>query len=120
MSQEGKTVSGYKNAVFSGLTTMALSEIIAQIIIKYPSLSGVYQVASEPISKYDLLNLLKKTYGLTIAIEPDDTVVNDRSLNPEKFIKETNIKIPSWAYMIEQMHGDPTPYAAIREQHARQ
>ena len=120
MSQEGKTVSGYKNAVFSGLTTLALSEIITEIITDHPRLSGVNQVASEPISKYDLLNLVKKTYGLTIAIEPDDTVVNDRSLNPEKFKKETNIKIPSWEYMIEQMHRDPTPYTAIRKQHAQQ
>ena len=120
MSQEGKKVSGYKNAVFSGLTTLALSEIIAKIIADYPRLSGVYQVASEPISKYDLLNLVKKTYGMAITIEPDETVVNDRSLNPEKFKKETNIKIPSWEYMIEQMHQDPTPYTAIREHHAQQ
>ena len=34
LSQEGKTVSGYKKAIFSGLTTIALSEIIAQIIIR--------------------------------------------------------------------------------------
>jgi dTDP-4-dehydrorhamnose reductase len=120
MSRNGSSVSGYKKAVFSGLTTLALSEIIDQIITKYPSLSGVYQVASEPISKYDLLNLVKKTYGMTVTIEPDETVVNDRSLNPEKFKKETNIKIPSWEYIIEQMHRDPTPYAAIRGQHAQQ
>ena len=37
MSQEGKTVSGYKNAVFSGLTTLALSEIITEIITDHPS-----------------------------------------------------------------------------------
>ncbi|MGA9086529.1 MAG: SDR family oxidoreductase [Methanoregula sp.] len=120
MSQDGKKVSGYKNAVFSGLTTLALSEIIAKIIADYPRLSGVYQVASAPISKYDLLTLAKKTYGMAITIEPDETVVNDRSLNPEKFKKETNIKIPSWEYMIEQMHQDPTPYTAIREHHAQQ
>ena len=36
MSQEGKTVSGYKNAVFSGLTTLALSEIITEIITDHP------------------------------------------------------------------------------------
>jgi dTDP-4-dehydrorhamnose reductase len=120
MSQEGKAVSGYKKAVFSGMTTLALSDIIAQIITEYPALYGVYQVASEPISKYDLLNLMKKTYGITITIKPDETVINDRSLNPEKFKKETNIKIPSWEYMIEQMHQDPTPYAASREQHAQQ
>jgi dTDP-4-dehydrorhamnose reductase len=118
MSREGTTVLGYKNAVFSGLTTLALSEIIEEIIAGYPQLYGVNQVASDPISKYDLLNLVKKTYDMAITIEPDETVVNDRSLNPEKFKKETNIKIPSWEYMIEQMHQDLTPYAAIRKQPA--
>jgi dTDP-4-dehydrorhamnose reductase len=118
--KEGSTVSGYQKAIFSGLTTLALSEIIAQIITEYPALHGVYQVASEPISKYDLLNLVKKIYGMNITIVPDETVINDRSLNPEKFKKETNIKIPSWEYMINQMHQDPTTYAAIREQHAQQ
>nr|WP_320161337.1 SDR family oxidoreductase [uncultured Methanoregula sp.] len=120
MDHEGRTVSGYKNAVFSGLTTKALSEIIAQIVDEYPALHGVYQVASDPVSKYDLLNLVKKTYGMTITIEPDETVVNNRSLNPDKFRKETNIKIPSWEYMIDQMYRDPTPYTTIREEHVQQ
>ena len=120
LSQEGKTVSGYKKAIFSGLTTIALSEIIADILPNYPHLSGVYQVASEPISKYDLLNLVNKIYGLKIRINLDETIINNRSLNPEKFKKETNIKIPSWEYMIEEMYRDPTPYAMFRRHHAKQ
>jgi len=118
LSQEGKTVSGYKKAVFSGLTTLALSEIIAEILADHPHLSGIYQVASEPISKYDLLNLVKKTYDMKIKIDVDETIINNRSLNPEKFKKETNIKIPSWEYMIEEMYRDPTPYAMFRGHHA--
>ena len=118
LSQEGKTVSGYKKAVFSGLTTLALSEIIAEILADHPRISGVYQVASEPISKYDILNLVKKTYDINIKIDPDETIINNRSLNPEKFKKETNIKIPSWEYMIEEMYRDPTPYATFRGHHA--
>ena len=120
LSQEGKTVSGYKKAIFSGLTTIALSEIIAEILANHPHLSGVYQVASEPISKYDLLNLVNKIYGLKIRIDLDETIINNRSLNPEKFRKETNIKIPSWEYMIEEMYRDPTPYAMFRRHHAKQ
>jgi len=119
-SQEGKTVSGYKKAIFSGLTTRALSEIIAEILADHPHLSGVYQVASTPISKYNLLNMVKKTYGMKIKIDPDESIINNRSLNPEKFKKETNIKIPSWEYMIEEMYRDPTPYAKIRGDHAEQ
>jgi len=118
LSQEGKTVSGYKKAIFSGLTTLALSEIIAEILADHPRVSGIYQVASEPISKYDLLNLVKKTYVMKIKIDPDETIINNRSLNPEKFKKETNIKIPSWEYMIEEMYRDPTPYAMFRGHHA--
>jgi dTDP-4-dehydrorhamnose reductase len=119
LSQEGKTVSGYKKAVFSGMTTLALSEIIAEILADHPRLSGVYQVASKPISKYDLLNMVKKTYGMKIKIDPDESIINNRSLNPEKFKKETNIKIPSWKYMIEEMYRDTTPYAKIRGNHAK-
>jgi len=120
LSQEGKTVSGYKKAIFSGLTTIALSEIIGEIISDYPVLHGIRQIASEPVSKYDLLNLVKKTYGMTITLEPDETVVNDRSLNPYKFNKETTIKTPSWQRMISQMFDDPTPYDQMRGTYAQQ
>jgi dTDP-4-dehydrorhamnose reductase len=120
LSQKGKRVFGYKKAIFSGLTTIALSEIVSEIISDYPALQGVWQIASEPISKFDLLNLVKKIYGMTITIESDETVVNDRSLNPEKFKKETNIKIPSWQSMIKQMFDDPTPYDQMRGTHAQQ
>ncbi len=68
LSQDGKTISGYKKAIFSGLTTIALSEIISQIISDYPDLHGVMQVASKPVSKYDLLSLVKKIYDLNIMI----------------------------------------------------
>ena len=120
LSQEGKTVPGYKRVIFSGLTIITLSEIISKIISDYPALNGIQQIASEPISKYDLLNLVKKIYGMTITIEPDETFINDRSLNPQKFKKETNITIPSWEYMIDQMHRDSTPYNTLRHHHAHE
>jgi dTDP-4-dehydrorhamnose reductase len=117
LSQEEKTVFGYKKAIFSGLTTIALSEMINTIISDYPELHGVRQIASEPISKFDLLHLVKKIYGMTIVIEPDETVINNRSLNPDKFKKETTIRIPSWQHMITQMFDDPTPYNQKRDTH---
>jgi len=120
MSQEGKTVSGYKNAIFSGLTTVALSEIISQIISDYSALNGVYQIASEPISKFNLLNLVKKIYKIPISIEKDETVINDRSLNPKKFKTETTIIIPTWEYMIEQMYQDSTPYNRLRHNYVHE
>ena len=120
LGQEGKTVPGFKKAIFSGLTTQALAGIMGEIISDYPKLHGLVQVASAPISKYDLLKLVKSAYGLNITIVPDERVVNNRSLSADKFRRETNIKIPSWEYMIDEMHRDPTPYAILRGHHAQQ
>ncbi len=75
---------------------------------------GVWHVASEPISKYDLLKLVKTVYNVDIEILPDDSVVIDRSLDGGKLRENTNIIIPPWQKMIEQMHQDPTPYGTAR------
>jgi len=118
LSQEGESIHGYTRAIFSGLTTNALAEIIAQIITEHPDMHGVWHVASEPISKFDLLSLVKRTYRLNIQIEPDDTVVVDRSLNADRFRQATGFLPPLWPDMIEQMYQDPTPYSELRRSHA--
>ena len=118
LSQEGKTVSGYERAVFSGFTTNALAEIMVKIIAEHTDLHGIWHVASEPISKFELLTLVKQVYGLNIEIKLDDTVVVDRSLNAQRFQKATNFVSPSWHDMIGQMHRDPTRYSELRRPHA--
>ena len=118
LGQEGKTVSGYRRAVFSGFTTNALAGIIARIIAEHPRLQGVWHVASEPISKFDLLEMVKQVYGLSIVIQPDNAVVVDRSLNGERFRKATGFVAASWHDMIEQMYRDPTPYSELRRRNA--
>ena len=118
LSQEGRTVSGYTNAIFSGLTTNALSDVIAAVITNYPEMRGVWHVAAEPISKYELLKLVKAVYHLDIQIQPENSVVIDRSLNGSKLRENTNIIIPSWRTMIEQMRQDPAPYTATRSKNA--
>lgn len=114
LSQENKTVKGYQKAIFSGFTTLALADIISTIITDFPQLSGLYHVASDPISKYDLLNLVKQIYQVKIDIEPDDMLNCDRSLNSEKFRQATGILSPSWSAMIEKMYQDITPYNQLR------
>src|SRR5947209_1620685 len=98
--QEGKTVRGFKRAVFSGFTTQALADIIRRVILEHRDLEGVWHVAAEPINKFDLLSLVRETYGLDIKIEPDETFVCDRSLNDERFRRATGFSPPSWSDMI--------------------
>ena len=96
-------IEGYRKAIFSGLTTLELSNVISKIIKNHPNLVGLYNVASEPISKYELLNLIAEIYSKEIKIIPVDNPEIDRSLNPKKFIDETGIRILSWHNMINSM-----------------
>lgn len=114
LSQQGKTVRGYRQAIFSGFTTLALSEIIASIITDHPQLRGVWHVASEPINKFDLLTLVKEAAKLDIRIEPDETFVCDRSLNDTRFHQATGFAPPSWSDMILRLFQDSTPYTEFR------
>jgi dTDP-4-dehydrorhamnose reductase len=120
LSEEGKTVRGYKRAIFSGFTTIALGDIIARLIVEHQDLHGVWHVASKPINKFDLLELVREVYGLTIEIEPDESVVCDRSLNSDRFRRATGLVAPAWPDMIMEMYRDPTPYSELRRPNAKQ
>lgn len=119
LSQKGKAARGFRRSIFSGFTTIALSKIILDVVIPQPELSGMWHVASEPIRKLDLLTLIKEVYRLDVRIEPEETVICDRSLNGERFQRATGFVAPSWKTMIEEMYHDPTPYSELRRQHAR-
>jgi len=115
LSQAGKKVKGYKNAVFSGFPTIVLADIIADLILRHKKIQGLYHVSSQPISKFDLLLLLKKSYKIEIEIEPFENYKIDRSLDSTKFRRETNFQPPSWEEMIEKMVNDPFPYSKLRK-----
>jgi dTDP-4-dehydrorhamnose reductase len=108
-NRNGK-VRGFRRAVFSGFTTRALAGIIADVLENYADLEGLYQVSSDPISKYDLLGLLNDVYRLGIQIEPDDQFHCDRSLDSSRFRNDVGFLHLGWREMIQDMHGDATPY----------
>jgi dTDP-4-dehydrorhamnose reductase len=101
----GLFVRGYTKAIFTGLTTDELTRVIARFVLRYPELHGIYQVSSDPISKYDLLNLIKSVYCLDTHIEPDDSIRIDRSLDSSRFRTATGYSPPSWAEMIRKMRA---------------
>ncbi|MEJ1130224.1 SDR family oxidoreductase [Variovorax sp. CCNWLW225] len=102
LSQEGP-VKGFRRALFSGLTTVELADVVGRYVLPRPDLRGVYHVSAAPISKFDLLALFARTYGHDIAIEPADEPVIDRSLDGSSFHSATGYIAPSWKDMIEQM-----------------
>jgi len=109
LAQRGKSVKGYKNAIFSGFTTLEMSNIISMILKKHENLAGIWHIASNPISKYDLLSLINREMDLGIQIEPDESVVCDRSLDGSAFSRMTGYSPPSWEDMIKEMVKDSYP-----------
>jgi dTDP-4-dehydrorhamnose reductase len=110
LSQAGKSANGYANALYTGLTTFALSTVISEVLSDHFSLSGLWQVASEPISKFEIMKKLNSELGLEIDIHEEVAFYCDRRLDGSRFIKETEINIPTWDEMIGQFSSDQVNY----------
>jgi dTDP-4-dehydrorhamnose reductase len=102
LAQEGR-VKGFTKAIFSGLPTCELARVIGDIVLQRADLHGLYHVAAQPISKYELLKLVNTEYGKQLVIDADDRLKIDRSLNAQKFCDATGYKAPKWPLLISQM-----------------
>lgn len=103
LSQQGR-VKGYTKAVFSGLPTCELARVVRDYVIPNTNLHGLYHVATEPISKHDLLQIVNCIYGKALQIEPDDRMKINRSLDASKFMQVTGYVAPAWPDLIARMH----------------
>ena len=103
LSQRGQAISGFTKAIYSGFTTLEMARIVDRILTQHPTLSGVWHVASEPISKFALLQLCREKLGWEGVIEPNDKFVCDRSLNADRFNQATGYTPPSWEAMISEL-----------------
>jgi dTDP-4-dehydrorhamnose reductase len=111
ISQKGKKIEGFTGALYSGLTTMTMSKVILEIVDNFPQLSGIQQIASEAITKHDLLRKLNAALGLNLDICPDNTIIYDRTLDGSEFVEQTGIRIPTWDEMIIEFAGDQAFYS---------
>ena len=107
MSQRSQSVNGFTKAIYSGFTTLEMARIVEQILTRHPRLSGLWHVASEPISKFDLLQLCREKLGWEGVIEPNDEFVCDRSLNGDRFNEATGYDPPDWKAMISELAQKP-------------
>lgn len=106
LSQRQGKVKGYRKAVFSGLTTGEVANFLAAVLGENVKLCGLYNLAADPISKYDLLVLCKKIFGACVEIVPDDSMVYDRSLDASALRKAIGWRAPSWEKMVQAMAGE--------------
>jgi dTDP-4-dehydrorhamnose reductase len=96
--------NGFRNAFFSGLTTIELARVIKDILIANQDLNGLYHVGGKAISKFDLLEIIREVYQKEIHINPDDEFFMNRTLNSSLFHDKTGYLSPSWEEMIHNMY----------------
>jgi dTDP-4-dehydrorhamnose reductase len=115
----GQQIKGFTHAIYSGFSTQALVELMAKIIVNHPDLYGLYHVASNPISKYELLKRVNEAAKLNIKIDPDETFYCDRSLNANLFQTTTGLQPPSWKQMINNIVDEAALYEQWRIQNEK-
>jgi len=112
--QRNKHIKGYHKAIYSGFSTNVMAQLIGDILQTRPDLSGLYQVASEPISKYDLLVRLREFLGWEdIVIDSDDQFFCDRSLSGLHFSTATGWRPPTWEAMLQGLAMEWPRYADL-------
>lgn len=114
LAQKGKRIKGFRKALFTGLTTNRLAELVGDLIGEHPQLNGLYHVSSETVSKYELLLMMKEAYKLDVEIEPEDGFEMKRDLDGSRFEKAAGFVCPPWKTMMAEMAADPTPYDSWR------
>jgi dTDP-4-dehydrorhamnose reductase len=109
LAQEG-SINGYSHAIYSGLPAVEHARVIAEYILPHPQMVGLFHLASEPISKCNLLHLVANTYNKSIRIIPDNTVHEDKRLSYEKFHAVSGYVAPDWKKLIQIMYNSHQSY----------
>ncbi|WP_407357230.1 sugar nucleotide-binding protein [Methanolobus sp. WCC5] len=100
MRQEGE-INGYTNVIWDGITTLELAKFIYFYINSDQKPYGIKNLRSEnKISKYNLLELIRDTYGKSIQINRFDAL-KDNKTEDNDFLEYS---IPSYEKMIEELY----------------
>jgi len=90
-SMDGKTVKGYVNHLWNGITALQYAKVCEQIIEKDLYEKGLYHVFSDIVTKYELISMISKHFNLNVIVEPFKTEINcNRTLST---VKKLNSKL---------------------------
>lgn len=99
-AQSGE-INGYTGSIWNGVTTIQLAKAIDDAIKQ--NLTGLYHLVPKGnISKYDLLNLFKKTFTRDdVTIKPVEGVSHDKTLVNTRL--DFRHSVPDYPQMIKEM-----------------
>jgi len=106
INNKEKEINGFSRVMYSGVTTIYMARLVADLIDNHKNLCGIYNIASKPISKYELLHLINDNFDLGLIINDDKTVISNKTLNASKIEKVIGLQPPSWDEMIIELKKD--------------
>lgn len=105
LSQENE-VNGFSKAIFSGLPTSYIADLLCHKILPKKNLTGIYNLSADPIDKYSLLLLVSKYYKKNIKIHEDKSFSINRSLDSTYLRRKIKFIPDPWPALIEHMYKD--------------
>ena len=110
-SKKGKTIDGYLNCQWNGVTCISLARIVSDIIFNHKYTIGLRHVFSpNTISKFELCSLISSVYDLNINITP----CRAKQISGTKINKELDRSLSS--IYIEALMPEYTILEQIKQQ----
>ena len=106
INNKEKEINGFSRVMYSGVTTVYMARLLADLIDNHKNLIGIYNIVSKPISKFELLHLINDNFDLGLIINDDKTVISNKTLNASKIEKEIGLQTPSWDELIFELKKD--------------
>jgi dTDP-4-dehydrorhamnose reductase len=100
-TQRGGVVDGLVDYAFSGVAAALLADLVAAAI--EASLTGLYHVGGERVTKCDLLRHVVERLRLDIVVRPVTSAPIDRSLNAQKFFAAIGRTPPTLADSLDAL-----------------
>lgn len=72
-------VKGYSGAIWNGITTLELAKVMKDYL--NGEQTGLINIGSEPISKYNLLSIMNTVWNKNLEITPDDNYRVNKTLH---------------------------------------
>ena len=110
LKQKNKKIKGFNKVIYAGITTTKMAEIVLKLIDQYPNLSGVYNISSKPISKFELLKLWNNLFDINANIEIDNNYTSNKNLISDNFYRTISMEQPDWVELSSQLNIDNLLY----------
>jgi dTDP-4-dehydrorhamnose reductase len=104
IKNEGNTIQGWDNHMWNGITCLQYCKVIEKIIIDNLFWKGVRHILSPtPVSKYELVNIIKHSFNININIQRTSTETNiDKTLRTI-YNENNTMNIPELSLQLKEL-----------------